>query len=168
MFLLADAYQFEVPEPRECVPSLADIWILALADLDVDSLNAAFRKLLQTWKPDFGRKFPAPGDLRAFLDSARTTALTEEAERAWLTTLALIRVNYHPDIGWSGSEFTKQVENAILAAGGTRYLWNASAEQRIWAKKEFVASYLRFLQLQDNAPLLANEEPKVLGDGSGH
>jgi hypothetical protein len=56
---LGEAYQFVIS------PTLAGVWISALEDVPPARLAKAFKTLVRTWKPDFGRKFPAPSDLLA-------------------------------------------------------------------------------------------------------
>jgi hypothetical protein len=154
MYVLADAFQFDVPDPEPGVPSLSDIWVMALADIAPSVLNEAFRKLLETWKPDYGRRFPAPGDLRALLVEAQTLARQAESDTTWQAVLLTIRERWHPDLGWRGPVLEHKLGLAVLAAGGVDHLWNASSEQLVWAKKEFMDFYRRDAELEEHRALL--------------
>jgi hypothetical protein len=74
--VLAESYQYEVSS------SLADIWTVALSDLPMEWVELGFQRILREWTPDYGRKFPAPGTIRKYLEgeleNARVTRMFEK------------------------------------------------------------------------------------------
>ncbi len=154
--ILANAYQFDIPDPSPGIPSLADIWVTAFQDLNPGTLNAAFQTLLQNWIPRYV-KFPAPGDLRAIVNAPKLLRREADAEAAWQEVLKELR-HFHPDLGWytgTRTGFTGTLQVAVKAAGGVTHLWNATRDQLVWAKKDFLACYLREVKLAEpRHPLL--------------
>lgn len=146
--VLAEAYDFRLAD------SLPKIWILALADLSPEVIEAGFKRLLKTWRPDFGRKFPAPADLLAMIESTETLAKNSAAENAWHGLLAAIERQYHPDTGWRGPRLPVPIDHAARAANGVHYLSQCPEQELVWAKKRFVECYLRDEAIEQNAPLL--------------
>lgn len=150
LVILGETYQFIVS------PRLFEIWIQACSDLDVVALEGAFEKLVRSWKPEYGRKFPAPGDLRALVDVAPTVAVDHGAEVAWITMLNAIMKYWHPDVGWRGPKLDDKAYHALSLAFGrdcVGIVWNSTNEERVWQKKDFVATYNRCTTLNDWTPL---------------
>src|SRR5882672_2370232 len=95
LIVLAETYQFDIPESNPSVPSLADAWVMALSDRTAQQLNAAFQKLLKNWKPDFGKKFPCPADLTGLISKVESSATEEAADKAWQSILEIRRVYWN-------------------------------------------------------------------------
>lgn len=83
--------------------------------------------------------FPTPAHIHNLLAEEKSAW----AEMMWQQILSLIYKRYHPDLGWRGLQIDDEFIPAVNAAGGVPYLWNASGEQLIWAKKEFIAQLTR-------------------------
>jgi hypothetical protein len=162
LVVLGEAYQVVISS------ALASVWVTALEDLSRETLDAMFKKLLQTWRPDFGRKFPVPADIRALRDVANANLLRHEAEMAWREALLAICDQYHPDLGWRGPRLTERVSHAIEAANGVHYIWGCSEVDLVWAKKRFVERYEREGKLPGYTALCPSEEVRVLIEGFAH
>lgn len=155
MFVLAKNWQFRLPGEESIdgmkIPSLVDIWVAELRDVELPVLEAAFKKLLNTWKPEFGRVFPSIGDLRALIARPVEIADLQEAEREWQWTVEQIYGHYQGDIGWmrknplSGKE---RVLEGVSAAGGVAAINEASNDDLVWRKKEFISAYLRTKRIE--------------------
>lgn len=163
IFVLAKLFQYDLPLASEIggtwIPSLADTWVLALRDIEPQQLESGFQKLMKTWRPEYGKKFPVPGDILALLSVEQNMRLASEAEDSWQKLLHLIDEAYHPDLGWrAGASAIYQshprMKHACEAAGGIEHIWMATLTDRQWAKKRFVEDYLREEKLDEAlAPL---------------
>ena len=138
--------------------SLVKIWIAGLRDLDSQTLSRAFDKILKTWKPEFGRKFPVIADVRSCIDKARSVLTAQAAEDIWQDALEACMHQYHPDCGWSGPRLSARVARAIAAANGVHYLCTCSEDDLVWAKKRFVECYLRAEEIEDWGDFLPSPE----------
>jgi hypothetical protein len=159
--LFAESYSFQL------TPNLPAIWCMALDDLQLEQIETACARLLRTWKLEFGRKFPTPGDVRALITFAEKTAESAKAEKAWQFILQLLASDaYHPDTGLQsrsqgGTWFSERCDEAIRAAGGMRYIATCAEDKLVWAKKSFVEAYQRYEQLEAARPLLASAPDEV-------
>lgn len=167
--VLAETFQFELPESNPGVPSLADAWVLALSDRTAQQLNAAFQKLLKSWKPDFGKKFPCPADLIGLISKVESTATGEAADKAWQRILEIRRVHWNPDIPGPFDRalagLSERVRQAARAAGVWRDFTAEEYESgalHTWAKKRFIESFTAWGELQQDQFLLPDGEVKNL------
>jgi hypothetical protein len=136
-------------------PAVFDIWDEALAGISAEKIGIAFSRLLKTWHfPNM----PLPADVRGPIDKAESAATEGRAEEAWQNLLAHVNEWCHPDgivtFGSTVPKLSARVDHAACAAGGNRYLYDATREQLVWAKKRFIECYLRDETLQENQPLL--------------
>src|SRR6266850_8462161 len=169
LVVLAETFQFELPESNPGVPSLADAWVLSLSDRTVQQLNAAFQKLLKNWKPDFGRKFPCPADLVSLTSKVESSATGEAADKAWQRILEIRRVHWNPDIPGpfdrAVAKLSERVRTAARAAGVWRDFTAEEYESgalHTWAKKRFIESFIAWGELQQDQFLLPDGEVKNL------
>ncbi len=124
------------------------VWTKDFADIEPGILRSGFQKLRKTWKPDFGRKFPAPGDLTAILDEWETLRWDELLEKEWTMIVREITKHWHPDVGWKKNhEIPVGHEDVIAFCGGVYRIWDADASQLVWIKKEFLAHRRRKQEL---------------------
>lgn len=153
---LGEAYQFVIS------PTLAGVWISSLEDVPVNRLDSAFKTLARAWKPDFGRKFPAPGDLLSLLDKADETGFQLKAEKGWSDLLAWIRENYYPDTGIrrGAPQLSPAVCHATRAAGGFAFIERCSESELVWCRKTFLAAYANFHATGKVEHLLSDGEAK--------
>lgn len=147
---LSAAYQFVIP------PELPGVWAAALGDIPLDALDEAFRTLLRTWKPDFGRKFPAPADVLSLLDLAEDS----RAEDEWQALLEYCQkwVNRDTARDCPPPRLPDDIERAACAAGGVYYLEACSEENLKWAKRLFLEDLTRRRKVKDIAPLLPSSD----------
>jgi hypothetical protein len=155
---LGEAYEHVVS------PMLAGVWISALDDIPPARLDAAFKNLVKTWKPDFGRKFPAPADLRSLLDKADETGFQLKAEKDWDGLLAWIQENFHPDTGIrrGAPQLSPAVCHAARAAGGYSFIERCSESELVWCKKRFLEAYANFHATAKVEHLLSDGEAKEI------
>jgi hypothetical protein len=133
-----------------------DNWELGFAEVPLEALTAAFEKTLREC-----RFMPGVADVLSHVETAKTTASQEKAERKWDEVLQYIRQHYNPDISTqSGRRIGERTGRAIQAAGGLRYLSECESEAKQWAKKRFIESYLRWEELERNFNLLPEGEFK--------
>jgi hypothetical protein len=142
--------------------SLAEIWVRGLRDLDPEMLARAFEKILKTWKPEFGRKFPVVADVHSCISAARSVMSAQEAEETWQRALEACMRQYHPDLGWSGPRLSAPIARAIAAANGVRYICTSSEDDLVWAKKRFVEYFLRAEEIEDLQEFLPSPEVRPL------
>ena len=143
--------------PRAC-----ELWALALNDIDLETLDAGFDRLFKTWVPQYGRKFPVPGELRAIVDGAKTLQAQAEAEKAWDTLIRAIESSFTADFGWlHGKKPNEKIMKACTAAGGTMAIFLGTETEVMWAKRRFIEAYLREDKLLDVKKLTAGNA--VLG-----
>lgn len=152
--ILADTYQFDFPETHNDRPGFVDNWVLALSEIPSEILFHAFKKLLATWKPDFGRKFPVPGDITDIIDGNKETIESAEAEESWQKLLDLIDPGFHPNLGWKKGaraifDAKFRMKHAASAAGGVLAIWNMTSTERQWAKKRFIEDYVREQRIEE-------------------
>ena len=134
------------------------LWLDSFATVTAGRLEAAFRKTIRACK-----FFPKVADVWEHLDAAQGAAKDEVAERAWQRLLDYIREWIHPDISFSGRpQLNEQIDRAARAAGGLGYLRECSTDALVWAKKEFLAAYQRFDELDESQFLLPDGEMKNL------
>jgi hypothetical protein len=140
-----------------------DLWTEELSDLTPQQVDAGFKRLRREWKPEFGRLFPVPADLRAHIDRAKELSLHEESERAWRTVLDFFQNHFHPDLGYyTGARLDERAMRAAGAAGGIPYLWGCPTDDLVWAKKRFIEAYERLEELEEFKLLLPPEPQKKL------
>lgn len=135
---------------RAANPEWGNIWCEHLADMPPAGIAWAFRQLEKTFIPTKACPFPVPAHVRNLLEHPAKLNRERDAETAWQEALKLIQKHYHPDLGWrDGAQFPVRMHRAIEAAGGHHYLFMATTDKLLWAKKEFVANYLRDAVLED-------------------
>lgn len=137
------------------------LWLEGFADLPNAVLEAALKKTLLTCK-----FWPVKiADVRTHVESAEDC----RAEEEWHRALAYAREWCHPDgiiaFGATRPILPSDIDHAIRAAGGGRFLWGCSEEQLIWAKKAFLEDLKRQRNAGHIAPLLGPSEfRKVLSE----
>lgn len=135
---------------RDPNPEWPAIWAEHLADMPPAGIAWAFRQLEKTFIPTMACPVPVPAHIRNLLEHPAKLNREREAEAAWQEALKLIAKHYHPDLGWRGdAQFPIRMNRAVEAAGGHHYLALAPSNQLVWAKKEFIANYLRDAVLED-------------------
>jgi len=140
-----------------------DIWVEALSDIPAHRLNAACKRLMESWRLP---NLPLPGDVRAQLEGADDKAFKLTAEAEWQKLLSWIRDNYFLDIGirCGAPRLSPAVEHAARAAGGYHFLERCSEEELVWARKTFLATYKNVHETGQVEHLLGNgEAKKILG-----
>ena len=155
---LGEAYQYVVS------PMLAGVWISSLEDIPPQRLDAAFKTLVRTWKPDFGRKFPAPADLRSLLDKADETGFELKAQKEWDGLVAWVANNYFPDSGVrrGAPQLSPAVQHAARAAGGFAFIERCPEGELVWCRKNFLAAYENFHATAKVEHLLSDGEAKEI------
>ncbi len=143
---------------------LAGVWISSLEDIPVNRLDTAFKSLVRTWKPDFGRKFPAPADLRSLLDKADETGFELKAQKEWDGLLAWVANNYFPDSGvrQGAPQLSPAVQHAARAAGGFAYIERCPEKELTWCRKTFLAAYKNYHETAQVEHLLSDGEAKEI------
>lgn len=137
------------------------IWEEGFEELPYGVLEAAFKKTLRT------RKFwPVKvADVLEHVERAKKAATTEAADRAWEYVLDLRRVYWNPDMpaGFSRGmpKLSPRIERACRAAGVFRDHESVEA-LHVWAKKQFIESFLRWDETGESENLLPNGEIKSL------
>ena len=132
--------------PRELPPEIFSVWIRALSDLRLETIEAAFAQIEKTFKPTSACTFPVPGHVRELVITANAGLLESEAETAWQKTMRVIAKHYcGADIGWDrhAAPLIGRVDHAARAAGGVPFLATCAEEELVWAKKRFIECYLR-------------------------
>lgn len=158
LFVLAKTFQFELPEDQVGAPSFMEVWTMALLSISLPELDRAFLQVLETWRPEYGRKFPVPGDVRHILDAEALVAATDEAEQAWKKFLRIIDSHFHPDVGWRDESHKNLVLSdphmraAAECAGGVFAVWNMKESERLWAKRRFVEEYVKRQTIESRLP----------------
>ena len=140
---------------KEASATLFKIWSQALGDIPPEQLSAAGNKLLKTWHYP---NLPLPADVRGPIDAARAEQAKDDAENAWQAIMKHVVKWCHPDgilpFGCTPPRLSPRMDHAARAAGGTRFLWNATDEELVWAKKRFVEDFERSELLADSVALL--------------
>jgi hypothetical protein len=156
--ILGEAYQYVVS------PTLAGVWISSLEDIPANRLDTAFKALVRTWKPDFGRKFPAPADLRSLLDTAEEKGFELKAQSEWTNLLSWIESNYFPDSGVrrGAPQLSGAVQHAARAAGGFAYIERCPEKELTWCRKAFLAAYKNYHETALVEHLLSDNEAKEI------
>ena len=158
LMVLGEAYQYVVS------PTLAGVWISSLEDIPPARLDAAFKALVKRWKPDFGRKFPAPADLRSLLDTAEEKGFELKAQSEWTNLLSWIESNYFPDSGvrHGAPQLSPAVHHAARAAGGFAYIERCPEKELTWCRKTFLAAYKNYHETAQVEHLLSDGEAKEI------
>lgn len=121
---------------RDIQPGWQTIWRDCLRDMDPEEVREAFRHIERTFHPNGACPFPPPSLLRR-------TVLEPKAEAAWRRVLQIFNY-WSPDVGYADESY--KLPDAwkphIEAAGGMVNLFNSPLERLIYAKKEFVKSFI--------------------------
>lgn len=160
-FLTACAPSKDGPAVTEqTAPMVAQVWDEGLEDVPTEALEPTFKATLRASK-----WFPTVADIRQHVECAEDTRSEDE----WHRALAYAREWCHPDgiiaFGATRPILPSDIDHAIRAAGGGRFLWGCSEEQLIWAKKAFLEDLKRQRNAGHIAPLLGPSEfRKVLSE----
>lgn len=106
-------------------------YLMALQDLGADGIEAACALAARNWKPGYGRKFPAPVELRELVEGT----VYERAAAAWeLVAEAMERHGAHNSVAFADP----RISRAIARCGG----WVLFCEKPdVWAQRDFLAAY---------------------------
>ncbi len=156
-------YRVEITAP------LVGVWVEVLSAHTPEVLAPLFRKVLQTFKAEYGRTFPTPADVLEPVAKAEKAATPEAAERAWKRVLDIRRLHYNPDIpGPLTRELAKlpeRIRQAARAAGIFREFTESEYESgalHTWGKKRFVESFTAYSDIEQNGFALPEGEIKSL------
>ena len=132
---------------RELSPALQDLYVMGWDDVSDEVLQAAFRQWLVT-----GTRFPYIADLRNIALELASPNYLSPAE-AWEEAVKA-RKDFYP--GQPRSYIAPpMVEKTIKAIGGLGMLFEATDEQNISHRAQFLAAYRQFVErAQAEAKLL--------------
>jgi hypothetical protein len=131
---------------KEFSPALVSVWLEAFKGIERETLEAAFKETLRTWRI---AALPPIGEIMSNIRAANKLALDLSSEKVWQYALDLAE-----DLGCDYRiERARKPEEPILlaavrAAGGWRYISQCSEEQLVWARKTFIEIY----EKHKNAP----------------
>ena len=139
--------------------TFAAIWLEGLGDLSPDVLRAAFQKTLR----ECGYWPVKVADIRKHVTHAEGNVEHQNAETAWQYILDVRRVYWNPDMpgGFSRGvpKLSERMAQAARAAGVFREFESLEA-LNVWSKKNFIESYLRYGELEQDKFLLPDGELK--------
>jgi hypothetical protein len=141
------------------------VWVDALADYPAEKLSIMFRRTLETFKPEYGRKFPVLADVLQHAEKTKESATSEAAEFAFKQVLDIRRTEYNPDLpqylARALAKLPERVRRAARTAGIFREHESVEA-LHVWAKKVFIESFLRWDESADSLALLPEGDIKKL------
>jgi hypothetical protein len=136
------------------------VWIDGLGDLSPDVLLAAFQKTLREcvyWPVKVA-------DIRKYISGAESNAVNVAAEKSWERVLECRRLYWNPDLGGFTRGMPKlpeRVQQAARAAGIWRDFPTTEA-LHVWAKKQFIESFIAWGEAERDKFLLPDGEIKNL------
>ena len=131
---LASAFNQEMTEAR------AAIYMEALIDIPVETLDAAFRNALHTC-----RFFPTIAEIRGFTVKQLEAADLMNAEKAW-TTFKSLYGHWHPDVGFHGTlpKLDEAGEWAMRQIGGIARFHVSEIADEAFLRRDFIQAYQRY------------------------
>jgi len=139
-------------------------WLEGFADVEPERLKAAFIACLRSHTY---QTIPTIGDVRQHLQKAESNATNAEAEQAWQRVLEIYRVHWCPDMpgGFTrgAPALDERTWQAARAAGVFRDHESVEA-LHVWAKKQFLESFIRYGELEQEQFLLPDELKNLLAD----
>ena len=131
------------------------LWIDELSDIEPDRLEAAFRAVLRSHTFN---SIPQVGEIRAQIKQADSNARDIEAALAWDKVLRFVDCSV-----WSGIVLTtKERRAANLVRAFDRIEHCDTDEDLDWIRKEYLKSYARVCDLEENEYLLPEGEARKL------
>jgi hypothetical protein len=139
-------------------PILVNTWVEVFADLKPGQVDAAFSEAERSLKSFW----PSPGEVRAFISTAETNAVEEEAAQKWLKVLDYA-VRRSPDIREKNPpRISEHTRRAINHAGSLDWIRDCPAKELQWARTRFIEEYIRYAELKQDEHLLPDGEVKNL------
>ena len=126
---------------RRFTPELLKIYAAALADLSLEQLDGAIALALRK----LGR-FPAPSDLRGFVEARTEARELFAGEEAWGLVKRIFARHWHPDLGLYGEApaLDAAAEYALQTIGGYRRFAQSEIAAENWLRKDFLEAFGRY------------------------
>lgn len=137
------------------------LWIDGLGDLSPQVLRAAFQKTLKEcayWPVKVA-------DIRKHIARAETNAAKLAAEESWERVLELRRVYWNPDMPGGFSRGVPRLSPRVAQAARAAGVWRdfpTTEALHVWAKKQFVESFIAWGETEQDKMLLPDGEIKNL------
>lgn len=94
---------------------LKSLFCVALADLTERQLRLGFNDALKFWKPEFGKRLPAPAEIREYAERYESVDPIAETRRKYLE-LEAKPANWEPVTEQELAEFRARLAQAALSA----------------------------------------------------
>jgi hypothetical protein len=141
--------------------ALVLIWVDELREIPAEQLTGMFRRVIRTFKADYGRTFPTPADVLQPLENS--PAPRAEADLKWNDVLDFVRRHYSADLpgclSRGAPRISERTMTAIRAAGGIAWIADCGGEALVWCKKSFIESYVAWETLDRDQYLLPEDSP---------
>jgi len=132
------------------------LWLEGFADLPLPTLEAAFQKAIKVCK-----FWPKIADIRENIATAEANASEEEAAERWDRVLAYA-VRRSPDFpDRNPPRISERTQRAINAAGSLDRIRDCDADALVWCRREFIKSYIRYGELEQDKYLLPLPEGEI-------
>jgi hypothetical protein len=131
-------------------PQVVAMWSQHLYDLTPQGIEWACLELERHFKPTLACPFPTPAHVRELLEKPAHLLAEQAAEEAWQrVVLAVNKGLWDPDHGYRDpkDKLPEEFKPHIAAAGGLSYLYHAEPKEQLWAKKEFLKSWMRDFEI---------------------
>jgi hypothetical protein len=139
----------------------AQIFIDSLKGMAPDVVDAAMRRVEETFVPTAACPFPVPAHIRQHVANADTALHSLVAEEAWNAALAWTRNWYlGVDLGFDrrAPELEEKQRRGIIAAGGFEHVSTCSLEELKWAQKKFLENYAHQETVERDGALIGRGE----------
>lgn len=150
---------------RELSVAVFAIWTEALAAFDVSALEAAFRRIENTFRPTSACPFPVPAHVFELVENVKEAESKRRADDDWNAAYSALSRFYTPDLpqgGLTQVHFSDKVWHSIRAAGGAAVIATCPTADLHFRQSEFVEAWRSYSVLESDANFLPEAQAKKL------
>lgn len=148
---------------KEVSSGQKNLWIEAFRGIEIEVLDAAFRRTLDTWRIT---QIPPIGEVKSHILAAQEAAQEVEIEKKWDRLVDYVQRYVNPDfvngLASDAPSLSPKMEFAAKAAGGLGWLATCPTDRIEWARRNFIGAYKAARELEVSDLLLTGEEAKKL------